>query len=281
MQDMNDLIQQFKDLGIAERETKTYLALLERGESNANELHRITGLQRTKMYAVLSRMVVRGLCHERVEGRNRFFSAVDPNTVLDTLRNQWQIEVAIRDKTATDILTSLADSFKNHESNKYLDSIEVIRNKTQIHRKYLSLMNETKSEVCAFNRPPFSANSLPMMEEQFAVQKKANERGVRNRTILIEGVAPIEEFEYPELDALDEMRFAPSLPIKLFVFDAQRVFVALPSTLGDVQDFSMVLIDDPGFAVLAQMAYEQYWEKATLLTTLLDEHHNGNNQNQT
>jgi HTH-type transcriptional regulator, sugar sensing transcriptional regulator len=281
MQDMNDLIQQFKELGIAERETKTYLALLERGESNANELHRITGLQRTKMYAVLSRMVVRGLCHERVEGRNRFFSAVDPNTVLDTLRNQWKIEVAIRDKSATSIFTSLAESFKDHESNKYLDSIEVIRNKTQIHRKYLSLMNETKGEVCAFNRPPFSANSLPMMEEQFAVQKKANERGVRNRTILIEGVAPIEEFEYPELDTLDEMRFAQSLPIKLFVFDAQRVFVALPSTLGDVQDFSMVLIDDPGFAILAQIAFEQYWEKATLLTELLDEHHNGKNRTKT
>jgi HTH-type transcriptional regulator, sugar sensing transcriptional regulator len=278
MQDMNNLIQQFKDLGIAERETKTYLALLERGESNANELHRITGLQRTKMYAVLSRMAVRGLCHERVEGRNRFFSAVDPNTVLDTLRNQWKIELAIRDKTATDILANLADSFKNHESNKYLDSIEVIRNKMQIHRKYLTLMAQTKREVCAFNRPPFSVNSLPAMEEQFAAQEAANKRGVRNRTILIKGVTPIEDFEYPELDTLDEMRFAPSLPIKLFVFDARRVFMALPSALMDVQDFSMVLIDDPGFATLAQIAFEQYWDNATPLTVLLDEHHNGTKQ---
>jgi HTH-type transcriptional regulator, sugar sensing transcriptional regulator len=274
MQDVNNLIQQFKDFGIAERETKTYLALLERGESNANELHRITGLQRTKIYAVLSRMVVRGLCHERVEGRSRFFFAIDPNTVLDTLRNQWKIEAAIRDRTATDTLTSLAESFKDHISNSYLDSIEVLRNTTQIHRKYLSLMNSTEREVCVLNRPPFAATSLPAVDEQMAAQKRANLRGVRNRTILDRGLSPFEDYEYPALDELDDMRFANELPIKLFVFDAKRVFTAIPSAPGDVRDFSMVLIDDVGFATIAQLAFEQYWMNATPLKTLLDEYNN-------
>ncbi len=272
MPDVNSLIQRFNDFGVAEREAKTYLAMLERGESNATELHRITGLKLTKMYDVLSRMTVRGLCHERVEGRKRFFSAVNPEKVFDTLRTQWKLEVSIKEKVASDVLVKLAETFSQQESNSFLDSIELIRNKAQVHRTYLSMMETTEHEVCVFNRPPFSATTPELFEEQIASQRKAYARGVHNRSIHIEDVFPFDEAEFPKLGSLDEMRFLDSLPIKMFVFDKAKVLIAIPSAPGDVRDFSMIMVDDAGFAIIAQIAFEHYWEKATPLAEALESH---------
>ena len=169
MMERHELIQALKELGIAARETRTYIALLERGESNANELHRMTGLTRTKMYPILSQMVVRGLCYERIEGRSRFFSAVDPETILGALRDKWRRENKARESLASEVFSDLANRFKDHDPAEYLESIEVIRNRSQIQKKHLLLMDQTEDCLCAFSRPPFWMSTKSEAEEQLSL----------------------------------------------------------------------------------------------------------------
>jgi len=263
MKETTVLIEKFKQFGVAERETKIYLALLEHGEANANDVHRITGLQRTKIYSVLARMVVHGLCHERIEGRNRFFTAVSPKEVLGMLKHQWRSNFADLEERAENVLLDLEKNYPLQQNGAFLNSVEVIRNKTQIHQRYLTLVNESKKEILVFNRSPYAATTKQKVEEQYQAQRKALERGVHLKSIIVEKQLPDDINSVEHLGEHDEMRVLKQLPIKMFVFDRLKVLLAIPSTPeSDLTNFSMVLMDDPGFASLCKTSFDFHWTKA-------------------
>jgi hypothetical protein len=46
----------------------------------------------------------------------------------------------------------------------------------------------------------------------------------------------------------EEIRFTHHLPMKMFIFDAERVMPALPGVSGEsAADFTMLVVEDPGF----------------------------------
>ena len=57
--------------GMTEREAKLYMAMLEKQETTAAELHRISGVMRSRTYEPLEQMVSKGYCCERVENKRR------------------------------------------------------------------------------------------------------------------------------------------------------------------------------------------------------------------
>lgn len=255
-------MRELTDLGISEREAKLYLVMLEYGEVTANEMHRLTGVQRSKIYSILSRMVVHGLCNERIEGRNRFFTALNPKIVKATLQREWDSEHASKVEKANTIFDKLEQSFIAHQSGPSLQSVEIIRNAANIHNRYLQLMAEVEEEVLAYVRPPIAATTKRTQEVQFKAQQAALDRGVALKSIFsLKHLGGVDQ-EWEKLHENDLMRVADVLPMKMFIFDKKRVLAGLPSNSENAANFFMLYVEDSGFCEVLASAFNETWKKA-------------------
>jgi len=72
----------FENIGFDEKESKTYLALLELDQETVSKIAKQARLKRAITYHVLSRLKSRGYVQELLEGKVKKFSAADPSRVL-------------------------------------------------------------------------------------------------------------------------------------------------------------------------------------------------------
>lgn len=260
-------IEQLISLGISERQAQLYLALLRRAEATPSELHHLSGVPRTKIYEYLNSMVSSGLCTSRHEGRSQFYRAVRPNDVRAMLEVEWEKTRQQQRQTSTELF-SLLDDF--HASAQHQDpglgNIEVIRSSEQINRTFLDLMKQTETEVLSFTRSPYAASTDAIREYVKRVQHEAFARGVAIKTVYMvetKDWAWLENFILELKTAGESIRFADNLPMKMFVFDRQRVLLALQSVPGLTgADFSMLSIADAGLVRACVDLFEMHWEKA-------------------
>ncbi|MFH1998184.1 MAG: helix-turn-helix domain-containing protein, partial [Planctomycetota bacterium] len=77
-------------VGMAEKEARIYIAMLEKPEMSAGDLHRIAGVARSKIYDILGKMLAKGFCQERIEKNHRYFKAVQPSILGETLMHRWE-----------------------------------------------------------------------------------------------------------------------------------------------------------------------------------------------
>ncbi len=268
MADTEKNLRELTDLGISEREAKLYLVMLEYGEVTANQMHRLTGVQRSKIYSILSRMVVHGLCNERIEGRNRFFTALNPKNVKATLQREWDSDHLNRVEKANSIFDTLEDKFIAGKAGPALNSVEIIRNAANIHNRYLQLMKEVQKEVLAYVRPPIAATTKKTREVQFEAQQKALDRGVTLRSIFsLKHLGGVDQ-KWDKLSENDLMRVADSLPMKMFIFDGNKVLAGLPTNSENANNFFMLYVEDAGFCEVLISAFEETWKKAIRVEAL-------------
>jgi len=78
-------IQQFKEtlskLGLTDKEAAVYLALLEEGSSTAEQVARITKLNRSTTYVQIKQLMSIGLVSTFKKGKKTFFAAESPNNL--------------------------------------------------------------------------------------------------------------------------------------------------------------------------------------------------------
>ena len=87
---MTNITPTLQKLGLEEQEVKTYLALLDLGESTATKLAERTGLGRVHMYQIVNRLIERGLASYIVKNNVKYFSASDPETLLKDIQQKEQ-----------------------------------------------------------------------------------------------------------------------------------------------------------------------------------------------
>lgn len=81
-----------KPFGLRERESEVYLALLKNGPCLANKLAKKTNLVRTTVYDYLDVLVERGLASYTIQSGKKYFSAIDPEKLLDSFEEKKQAE---------------------------------------------------------------------------------------------------------------------------------------------------------------------------------------------
>lgn len=264
------MIQRLVDFGMTERESKIYIALLEKPEATAAELHRISGVMRTKTYETLSKMVARGFCQERVTGRRRYYRAIRPAVLRDVFQRRWDLEHEQRHDSANEAFGELDILFRQQpKESRSLDLISVIRSFDQIRQTFLTHNVEAEKEVLSFNRSPWGKFSAELFKEQESVQQKAISRGVEFKTIyMVEegGWSWVRPSILNARDNGEESRVNPEIPMKMYVFDRRKVMLALSSVPGNTMaDFTMVLIEDPGFTKACVSLFNNYWEQSYTL----------------
>jgi sugar-specific transcriptional regulator TrmB len=90
-----NLMSILQQLGLKERESEVYLALLELGEASVQEIARKAKLQRPNCYVILESLAKQGLVSFQVKGNGRRFAAEDPDRLLMLLKEKEQLLASV------------------------------------------------------------------------------------------------------------------------------------------------------------------------------------------
>lgn len=259
-------IREFQDIGLSEREARLYLALLGKEESSAAELHRISGVIRSKTYELLENLVTKGFATERIEGRKKYFRPVPPDDLKQIVARDIDAEHERKKDVTNTLFTSLHAEFSSNNHNGNLDKVEVLRNNKQIHLRYLQFMRETKEELLSFSRSPYARANDSEGKVQEDVAETLLKKGV-----VFKGIYMLEDdtkdWLMPSMERYAEMgeeaRFIDYLPIKLFISDQKRVLFSIENyTQEENSDFTMLVIKDEAYTTAMNAVFESYWAKA-------------------
>lgn len=77
-----------KHLGLSEKQSQTYLVLLESGTCSMSELAKRTGLKRPTCYLLINDLVTLGLVNEQKNGKRKVYSAVHPRRLLELVKHR-------------------------------------------------------------------------------------------------------------------------------------------------------------------------------------------------
>lgn len=81
-------IEILEDFGLSKAESKVYLSLLETGSTLAGPIIKKTGLHRGTTYLTLQRLKEKGLVSSIIKGKKQYFEAVDPERLIDVLKEK-------------------------------------------------------------------------------------------------------------------------------------------------------------------------------------------------
>jgi len=111
----------FENIGFDEKESKTYLALLELGQWTATKISKQAQLKRAIIYHVLERLKKLGYVQELKEGKVKKFSASDPSRVL---QNASAAAESLR--VVMPLIKALQEKGQNKPKIEYFDDKESI-----------------------------------------------------------------------------------------------------------------------------------------------------------
>lgn len=109
------MIDELKNSGLTETESKVYEALLEFGPSQAGFISRKTGLHRRVVYDVSERLIQKGVIGYILKNNKRLFQASNPNRLIDILEEKKKSILEVLPL----MLTKYNSTKKKEETNFY------------------------------------------------------------------------------------------------------------------------------------------------------------------
>lgn len=259
-------IQTFIEVGLTERESKVYITLLSGRMFTATELQKAVNIPRTKIYEVLNKMVNRGICIEKKLGRNKIYEAVEPKLAMERVYATYQKDLNRKKELIDQISEVFTPIFENSKSIvNPLDFIDVMKDKVQIHKRYLNSVRNTKREMLTFNKGPYACDNSERLGEQEDEETKLLKRGGITKDIY-----ELKEFE--QLDWLLESvkkslrfgqraRVVEKLPIKMLIFDDEKVMFPLEQPIDISNELTMIYIEHKQLAEACRMLFNHMWDK--------------------
>lgn len=241
-------------LGISELDERVYRALLVRPGRSVADLADLAP-RRADLTASLRRLEELGFVRA-VGARPRRFAPVTPETAIEGLVHQRQQELL-------NALAMTAELTAEYRVGRHDDPgalVEILTGATEVAQRFEELQSSCTSELLLFDRPPYAA---PPDNPQ---QQSVLARNVASRTVYApESLLREEATAYVRalVDAGEDARVLPGLPMKLAVFD--RRVALIPLTLdSDIQQSAVIHRSTLLDAMV--MLFEFFWERALPLT---------------
>lgn len=262
-----------QQIGLNAYEARSYLVLLGHSRFKALELAPRAHVPRQKIYEVLDSLVEKGFARV-VQDRTKLFSAVEPNLAIPAwlARKRALLEHELTDQTrsANNLMEDLSGLYSEGKGGRgTLDFLRIVAEPSQTAAEYRRMLAEVKTEYLEFSRPPHAVDPL---DEQLVKQARLN--GVACR-LIIESEQPEAGLtaharrhrqrlaEYAALGV--EIRQAPSLPLKLALFDGREGLIALLDPVISRPAWTAVVFDHPGLGEAMRHLFEEHWQRATPL----------------
>jgi len=245
-----------QQLGLNAYEARTYLVLLGHSRFKALELAPRSHVPRQKIYEVLDSLVEKGFA-QVVQDRTKLFSAVEPNLAIPAYlaRKRQLIEHELTDQSRA--ASGLYSEGKGGRGT--LDFLRIISEPAQTASEYRRMLSDVKTEYLEFSRPPYAVDPL---DEMLVRQARAN--GVSCRLLIETG-----SLDEPHRQRLSEyagagveIRQAPSLPLKLALFDCRNGMIALLDPVISKPTWTSLVFEHPGLGEAMKHLFEDRWQRA-------------------
>jgi len=264
--DTSKYLKTFIEVGLTERESKVYITLLSGRMFTATELQQAVNIPRTKIYEVLNKMVNRGICIEKRLGRNKIYEAVEPKIAMDRVFARYQNDLNRKKELIDQISEVFTPIFENSKSIvNPLEFIDVMKDKVQIHKRYINSVRTTKREMLTFNKGPYACDNPERLGEQEDEETRLLKRGGTTKDIY-----ELREFE--ELDWLLESvkkslrfgqkaRVVEKLPMKMLIFDDEKVMFPLEQPTNVSNELTMIYIEHRQLAEACRILFNHMWDQ--------------------
>jgi hypothetical protein len=189
---------------------------------------------------------------------------------LEKLRDEIKLkeqELAGKIKSADGLVKKLTPLFERSRSeNDPLDYIEIIKEPMQLQNRICQLIDSAEKEVLVFSKPPSLADREKILQ-QIELEKESLKKGVLSKCVY--EIPQSEEqkqwlFEYMKLaiDAGEEARVIPEIPLKMMIFDEKVVVFILEDPLFHKPSATTQIIEHRTLAKGLKMLFETVWNQS-------------------
>jgi len=259
---------QLTRLGLTSYEAKAYLALLRRDSSTAAQAARLANVPRQRIYDVLASLVDKGLASTR-PGQVAKYAAVAPELALERLVSDQRDQLAELERETAALIEELSPAFHaGQEQDNPLEYIEVLRDRRAINERFDELQAGIKKEILVFTKPPY------------ATPPQENEPGLEvTRTHEARAVYELSVFDDPDVtegvrrfvEAGEQARFVPELPLKLVIIDEQTVMFGMEDPVAGSSELTIMVVEHPSLAEVLKIAFNAVWEQGLTFDEAHDE----------
>ena len=264
--DTSKYLKSFIEIGLTEREAKVYMTLLNGRMFTVLELQEAVNIPRTKIYEVLNKLVNRNICIEKKLGRNKLYEAVEPKLAMERVLDSYKKDLERKEELIQQVSDVFTPIFQNSKSIvNPLEFIDVMKDKAQIHKRYTSCVHSTKRDMLTFNKGPYACDNSDRLGEQEDEEYKLLKRGGSCKDI----------YELNELNEVDwlldsvkkslklgqQARIVDKLPIKMLVFDQEKVMFALEQPVLVPNELTMIYIEHKQLAEACSMLFYHLWDQ--------------------
>jgi len=188
--------EELSRLGLGEYQSKVYSALASLGPSGVTEIHRLSGVPRTKVYETLQELVSKGMV-EFQPGRPAVYKAVRPAVLIKMLTEDY-LNTAER---ARRLLEGRYDSVRDVDQ----DLVWIVRGDATIRRKLAELVTSAKHSVWVLEvYPPTFISSLR------SLLKAALNKAIMVRAVCVVVAEHVHLSGFPESDLIEYKTIFPS-----------------------------------------------------------------------
>lgn len=149
-----------RKFGLNDREIRVYLALLELDSALASKIAEKTNIPRTLVYDILENLLNKGIVSHVVKSNKKYFSALNPNNLIDVLKNQQSEKEKLLRQAMPELL-----KLKNKRA-KEKAKVEVYEGREGIKTLFNDALRIGKEFLC-FGSTGISPKIIPYKLERF------------------------------------------------------------------------------------------------------------------
>jgi sugar-specific transcriptional regulator TrmB len=254
----NPTVEKLTRLGLTSYEAKAYLALTRRGSSTAAQVSRLAGVPRQRIYDVLASLVEKGLASSK-PGRVVKYAATAPELALERLLSDHRQQLEELERSVGTMIEELQPAFQEgQEQTDPLEYIEVLRDRRAVNERFDELQAGIKHEILVFTKPPYATPAQENVEGLEVVQshtaRSIYEFSAFDDPAFTEGVRRF-------IEAGEDARFVPELPLKLVIIDETIVMFGMEDPVAGSTEMTMVVVEHPSLAKILKVAFETIWNQ--------------------
>jgi HTH-type transcriptional regulator, sugar sensing transcriptional regulator len=250
------LVGQLTRLGLTSYEAKAYISLIKRDSYTAAQVARQAALPRQRIYDVLGTLVQKGLAVAR-PGNVVKYAATPPEIAINMLIQAHRQQLLEMEQGARLMVETLKPAYEAGQAHTDpLEYIEVLRDRRAINERFAELQASVKREILVFTKPPYATPPQENVEGLAVTRtheaRSVYEFGVFDDQAVSEGVRRF-------IDAGEDARFVPELPLKLVIIDETIVMFGMEDPVAGSADLTIVVVEHSSLARVLKTAFDAIW----------------------
>lgn len=268
--DIKQLNEIFSYIDLTTSEIKVYMSLIQKRDCSPTEVAKISGLNRTKVYDLLTSLERKGACI-LLQSSQKTYEPVDPSLLMEKVRKRFSMISA----GISEVSNELSKLYDNpHDAGDMVDHVGVINDPILVLKKFNNLIELAKEEVLIASAGESVTMKLEKKDMEMAKLLgsesvkfiyRALEKNIRVHTLI--GLNALNKDVVDQLDRklLDyenyDLRVIKEIPCKLALIDGEHIAIGLKGIRTGEYTTSTLYLRDKGLGCFHRRSFCSYWEE--------------------